>query len=368
MNHINCIALILSLSFTMIFFIFKKNKNYIVYEKNNMILLDILKIAYTSKFVDEAGLKILNILNKYYIFDNITLFKYDEYKDRLNIISTNIIFKDIADSKELINMVHNFINKSTDAYIESSNMPLKYKSTLQRDIKYLYFIPLKTNNRVIGALLIENVNLYNKNLSKDYESEFFKVITNTIALALQNLIYFDKITSSSYTDGLTEVYNRHYLNIFISEKVHTYYKNNIPFTIVLFDIDYFKKINDTYGHNFGDEVLKEVAKFVSKNIRDDDIIIRYGGEEFLLFLPNITKETAFLRIDNIRDRISQLIIIDNKGTAARVTVSFGLASYPDDSSDINDLIEKADKALYHSKYTGRNKTTAYNNNLTVSNI
>ena len=217
--------------------------------------------------------------------------------------------------------------------------------------------------------MIEKTNPYSKNEEKEFETEFFEVVTETITLALQNLIYFEKIRDSAYIDGLTQIYNRKYMDIFLPKKTKAYVHNNINFAIVMFDIDYFKKFNDTYGHQFGDLVLRELSKIVSKNIREIDVLFRYGGEEFVIFMPNITKETVFNRIDNMRKRVADLIIVDEKGMSAQVTCSFGISVFPSASNDgnIKKLINEADTALYFSKESGRNKVTLYGEELKLCN-
>ncbi len=334
----------------------------IEYQKNNLILKEILEIAYKSQIVEDAGVKIISILNKYFDYDYCSLYRYDKGRDSLNILCTTVDGSDFNELVELGNDLFELNKSRTDAYIESSNLPLNYKSTLKRNVHYIYFIPLKREDLIIGALLIEKVNS-NKNEKTSFETEFFEVVTETITLALQNLIYFEKISNSAYLDGLTGVYNRKYMDLYLPKKFLTYSKVKIPFSIVMFDIDHFKKFNDTYGHQFGDLVLKDLSNFVLKNIRETDVLFRYGGEEFLIFMPNIDEITTFNRIEHIREAISNLILTDDKGVSAQITCSFGIVSFPSNGNSIDELINMADKALYYSKNKGRNRTTLYSERL-----
>lgn len=329
------------------------------YTKNNLILKGILEVAYNSQLVEEAGIKIIKILNTHFDFDYCTLYRYNKKRNSLDIICSTDNYLNMGDLTDMGNRLLDINKDKADAYIETSNFPLNYKSTINRNIKYIYFIPLKTSNTIIGALLIERVNLYNKKEKKAFETDFFKIVTETITLALQNLIYFEQITNSAYLDGLTGAYNRKYMDIYLSEKIKIYSNNHIPFAITMFDIDHFKNFNDTYGHQFGDLVLKELCKFVEKNIRETDILFRYGGEEFIIFMPNINEITVSNRIDNIRKSISKLIIIDEKGISAQITCSFGVVTFPNNKGIVEELINKADQALYNSKNNGRNRTTIY---------
>jgi diguanylate cyclase (GGDEF)-like protein len=120
-------------------------------------------------------------------------------------------------------------------------------------------------------------------------------------------------------------------------------------------LDNFKSVNDSFGHTAGDRVLKHVAKLLQKNIRDVDVIARYGGEEFVFLLPEADKEEAYTVSERLRKKLSGLQFDD----LPRITISLGIASYPDDSDDIDLLIKKADAALYTAKQSGRNKVVVY---------
>lgn len=140
-------------------------------------------------------------------------------------------------------------------------------------------------------------------------------------------------------------------------------RNNSTFSIALFDIDHFKKFNDTYGHRHGDKVLTEVAQFVKNNIREDDTVFRYGGEEFLIHFNKTNNKEIISRLERIRSGIEKLKIQNDKGEVTPVTASFGLAEYPTHGETPDELIENADKALYKAKNDGRNRIVTYTNNI-----
>jgi diguanylate cyclase (GGDEF)-like protein len=121
------------------------------------------------------------------------------------------------------------------------------------------------------------------------------------------------------------------------------------------ELDRFKTVNDSFGHTAGDRALKLVAKFLQKNIRDVDILSRYGGEEFVFLLPEADKEEAYTVSERLRKKLSE----QQFDELPRITISLGIASYPDDSDDIDQLIKKADAALYTAKQAGRNKVVVY---------
>ena len=128
-----------------------------------------------------------------------------------------------------------------------------------------------------------------------------------------------------------------------------------PFSLIIIDIDYFKKFNDTYGHQAGDAVLKQVAQTLKKNSRTTDFVCRYGGEEMSIILPNTTSEEALFNANRINKAIAEKEFYLNPSTTASVTISVGVATFPENAETAQDLIEFADKGLYYAKEHGRNQ-------------
>jgi diguanylate cyclase (GGDEF)-like protein len=242
-------------------------------------------------------------------------------------------------------------NMNGAAKIRSSESYLNYKSANKRKIKYSYLIPLNQQDKQIGAIFIENHEDYKEN---QFELEFFKLVIKNIAIALQNCIYRDEIISMAMKDNLTQAYNRNYMKMHLQKQIDS----NKKFTLALFDIDFFKKVNDTYGHDFGDVVLKEVSQFIKKSIKEYDEIYRWGGEEFIIYFNNTESSGVYERLDNIRDNLSRYKIGNEKSEEVTITASFGAVD-SGSGKTIDELISLADKALYHSKETGRNKVTVY---------
>ena len=128
-----------------------------------------------------------------------------------------------------------------------------------------------------------------------------------------------------------------------------------PFSLIIIDIDHFKKFNDTFGHQSGDAVLRQVAMTLKRNVRATDIVCRYGGEEMSIILPNIGKDEAYSTAQKICNRVAERSYKLNNGKESRVTISLGVATYPVDGEDAATLIESADRKLYDAKNSGRNQ-------------
>ena len=160
----------------------------------------------------------------------------------------------------------------------------------------------------------------------------------------------------SNTDGLTSLYNHRYFYECFNEKVRS---GRRPITVLFCDIDKFKLINDIHGHTTGDMILKEVGNIIKKSVKGNGLIFRYGGEEFVVMMDNYPTKESFSIAETIRINIIKSKKIQKHCGDLPVSISIGLASYPDDSIDAKDLIEKADKAMYFAKQNGRNQCCIY---------
>jgi|GEM_PF-2576439 len=171
--------------------------------------------------------------------------------------------------------------------------------------------------------------------------------------------YEQDLFEKAVKDPLTGCYNRRQFNELIAREMNRYIRYNTVFSLIMMDIDHFKHVNDTYGHDIGDVVLKNMAACCASSIRSSDILCRFGGEEFMIILPETTIENAYVAAEKIRKKIEMLQIPLADGRIIRFTLSLGIS----DSSQTNDvetLIKYADTALYTAKETGRNQAIMYN--------
>jgi diguanylate cyclase (GGDEF)-like protein len=174
--------------------------------------------------------------------------------------------------------------------------------------------------------------------------------TNELLIESNNLL-----SELSNTDSLTGLYNRRYLIEFLEREVPRAERTNENFSLLILDIDHFKKVNDTYGHQSGDVVLKVIAEVAKGNLRNYDIAARYGGEEFVVVLPNTPLSEASIVAERLRESV-QALLFPAPMDALTTTVSIGVAAFPSTQvNSIETLLEKADDALYRAKHAGRNK-------------
>ncbi|MBU3913957.1 GGDEF domain-containing protein [bacterium] len=170
----------------------------------------------------------------------------------------------------------------------------------------------------------------------------------------------DEARERAIRDKVTGIYNRRYYDEVIHEEFQAAQNNGKPLSIVMVDLDRFREINDIHGHQAGDSVIKKAARIFQLALRETDILVRYGGDEFAFLMPTTDLEEAF----NITERIRQIIagseiLFDSSKPALRISVSIGIAGYPQNSTNLIELCRMADQALYRAKENGRNKVICF---------
>lgn len=189
----------------------------------------------------------------------------------------------------------------------------------------------------------------------------FSILAFTCAYIIKYLIKsrdFEQQYRLATTDGLTELYNHRYFQEQMRMQVEQSKRYNNNFSLIIIDIDFFKKFNDTFGHQSGDAVLRQVAQTLKRNVRATDIVCRYGGEEMSIILPNTSKEEAQSTAEKICRRVAdrKFKLAGDKDT--NVTISLGVATFPNDGDNASKIIDSADKRLYNAKHNGRNQVGA----------
>jgi diguanylate cyclase (GGDEF)-like protein len=164
-----------------------------------------------------------------------------------------------------------------------------------------------------------------------------------------------KLENQSIRDSLTGLFNRHFMEITLEREIRRATRRDNSMAVLMIDADNFKQFNDTFGHKAGDTVLRSIADRFLSSVRSEDIVCRYGGEEFVIILPDISLEKAAERAENIREAINSLRVTDNGNTLGAVTVSIGVAVFPQDGRSIEALLQASDRSLYAAKKYGRNQ-------------
>lgn len=217
-------------------------------------------------------------------------------------------------------------------------------------VRSLIIVPLKLGKKVKGVLSAQS---YRADAYTEEDKETLELLAATAVIALENARLFSEVQELALTDSLTKIFNRRRFFDLAEQEFDRSRRYDRPFSIIMFDIDHFKKVNDTYGHSVGDVVLQQVAEICKGALRDVDIIARYGGEEFVILLPETTASEAQLMAERLRQLVARTTM-DINSIKINVTLSFGVVEVDKDCKNTEELIDRSDQAQYHSKNSGRN--------------
>jgi diguanylate cyclase (GGDEF)-like protein len=218
-------------------------------------------------------------------------------------------------------------------------------------IRSILAVPMRLGGEVIGAISTQS---YQPNAYNEEDLTLLEMLASYAAIALENSRLFKKIQRLAITDSLTDVYNRRHLFVLGQREFNRARRFKRPLSVIFIDIDHFKEVNDRYGHRAGDQVLTLITRTIQGHIRDIDVMGRYGGEEFLLFIPEVEQEAARHIAERIRVSVEQAL--SKSGfTRPTVTISLGVVSLTEDIPTLSALVARADAAMYDAKRSGRNR-------------
>jgi diguanylate cyclase (GGDEF)-like protein len=314
----------------------------------------------------ECGLYLLDD----YESDLYILNKTDEvlkqfFKDTVSLSSFNLVLRNLFDNiKKVIPSIQKIeiCGISPLSEIEhcfSFGEDHKIIEIEKMDKNYSFKKELKQNDKKIGDIYI----IINKNMNKK-EKKLLEMLLNKIAVPVaisleKELILRElednnkKLYEKSITDPLTKLYNREYMREFLGKKIEEAKRYNFPLSVAMIDIDFFKKINDTYGHLIGDCVLKELSELLKGNFRGSDIVSRYGGEEIFIIMPFTDCENACKKLNYFRELVEEHVFCDKKNV--KFTISAGVCEFDRENDGMDDLVLKVDRKVYFAKKQGRNK-------------
>jgi diguanylate cyclase (GGDEF)-like protein len=232
----------------------------------------------------------------------------------------------------------------------------KFKQSILSRVLSILCVPLIANGEAIGVINITN-KLGGELFNQD-DMDFMVALANQAAIAINNARLYELATK----DGLTKLYLYRHFYYLLDHEIKRADRYEHQVSLLMMDIDNFKDINDTYGHQVGDQMLREIANVISSTCRKIDFPSRYGGEEFSVILPETPKDNAVIIAERLRKRIENIVVRGKDNQAVSTTISIGIASYPSDSSDLKGLIEKADEALYFAKKQGKDCTAQFMEN------
>jgi diguanylate cyclase (GGDEF)-like protein len=227
----------------------------------------------------------------------------------------------------------------------------KFDSETRFKTRSILCAPLISRGRTIGV--VEIINRIGGRFTHA-DLEVLLTLVEPCAIALENAMLFQRTEQLTITDDLTKLFNSRYLNLYIGREIKRCKRHGIPLSVIFLDLDGFKGINDSYGHLAGSRTLTEVGAILSQAVRESDILARYGGDEFVVVLPETPPSGALVIAERIRRAIESHPFLREQGLSARISASFGIASYPDHALTPEGLIQKADQAMYRVKEREKN--------------
>jgi diguanylate cyclase (GGDEF)-like protein len=225
-----------------------------------------------------------------------------------------------------------------------------YPFTKGRNIKSLVCVPFIAKGKILGIVLIEH---RIKEAFNNDHVRLLEIISQQVSIAIENARLYQQLQDLARLDGLTGAYNRLFFQEKLDEEFLKAQEQQYDLSFMIIDIDNFKKYNDTYGHIFGDMILKKMSEYIMNTLRKEDIFARYGGEEFAVLMPRTALDQAYEKAEEIRKNVSEMTFT-NGIVSANITICIGVSNFPDYSSNPVELIKTADDALYVAKNNGRN--------------
>ncbi|MBI4685117.1 MAG: GGDEF domain-containing protein [Nitrospirae bacterium] len=274
-----------------------------------------------------------------------------------SILGASTGFVHELENRKLDSIYEDVVGLTDPLYVFEPNEIEKIDILKKEGIVFIVAIPLRFGSETKGILMLAS----GVEVKFDFDmAALFSLMGNNISLIVEKVMLFQETQRLALTDSLTGLYNvRHFYDI-LNKEIARARRYNALFSLILFDIDDFKVINDTYGHQAGDEVLRSVASILKCISRETDIVVRYGGEEFILMLPNTSKQETFNLANRIKEKIEDHKYLEKE--AVNITISGGIATFPEDAGDSKALLYAADMAMYKAKAMGKKRICFYGEN------
>ena len=214
-------------------------------------------------------------------------------------------------------------------------------------------LPLTLNAEAVGVLQVTCEHSVDRS-----GTALLQEMARALSVAVRNAETFEKTKRLTFTDDLTALYNSRFMALYLDRELKRCRRMRSSLSLLFMDLDGFKEVNDTHGHLAGSKTLVEVGAVLEKTVRDADVLIRYGGDEFVILFPETPLSGGLIIAERIRQVIGNTRFLETQGIEARVSASIGIAAYPESAEDVRSLITGADRAMYQAKSLGKNRVIA----------
>src|SRR5689334_25091985 len=321
------------------------------------IFHDVAKALTSSLNLDSILQTIMEKMAVFFRPDTWSLLMVDEQKDELYFA---IAVGDAADALKSIRLkvgegIAGWVAKHGESLLvpDVYNDP-RFAKRIDEMTKWqtrsIICVPLRSKLRVLGVIQLVNVNMQH---FTDQESFFLQSICDYAAIAIENARSVEKIQELTITDDCTGLYNARHLHRTLETEVYRSSRFGYEFTVLFIDLDHFKQVNDTHGHLIGSKLLAEIGYQIKAQLRLIDYAFRYGGDEFVVLLPQTGKDAALFVARRLRDMLRTNTFCQEEGLNLSVRASIGVATYPHDAKTPQDIIRQADEMMYLVKNTSR---------------
>ncbi|MBZ5514800.1 MAG: sensor domain-containing diguanylate cyclase [Acidobacteriia bacterium] len=228
----------------------------------------------------------------------------------------------------------------------------RFDELTQTDTRSVVCVPIKGREKILGV--IELVNCLGRESFRAADIPILKSLADYAAIALENARYVQRIHELTITDDCTALYNARHLNFVLDAEIYRSTRYGYEFSVIFLDLDHFKQVNDTHGHLVGSKLLWMIGDLIKGHLRLIDYAFRYGGDEFVILLPQTSKQNALMVVRRLKSLLNSSVFFTDEGLNITVTASFGVAAFPGDGRSRRELLRMADEAMYLVKNTTRN--------------
>ncbi len=321
------------------------------------IFHDVAKTLTSSLELDSILQTIMEKMAEYFRPDTWSLLMVDEERDELYFAIA------VGSASEALKNVRLKVGEGIAGYVAKHGEKVVVPDVLKDprfakridemtklETQSIICVPLRSRLRVLGVIQLVNVDM---NHFGDQESFFLQALCDYAAIAIENARAVERIQELTITDDCTGLYNARHLYKTLETEVYRSARFNYEFTVVFIDLDHFKQVNDTHGHLVGSKLLSEIGYLIKAQLRLIDYAFRYGGDEFVVLLPQTGKDQALVVAKRLRDSLRTSMFCKDEGLNINVRASMGVATYPHDAKTPHDVIRQADEMMYLVKNTSR---------------
>jgi diguanylate cyclase (GGDEF)-like protein len=317
------------------------------------IFHDVAKTLTSSLDLDAILQTIMEKMAEYFRPDTWSLLMVDEEKDELYFA---IAVGDAADALKNVRLkvgegIAGWVARNgEDLIVPDVYADPRFAKRIDEITHSIVCVPLRSKHRVLGVIQLVNVPLQNYG---DNEVFFLHALCDYAAIAIENARAVEKIQELTITDDVTGLYNARHLYKVLDTEVYRSARYGYEFTVIFIDLDHFKQVNDTHGHLIGSKLLSEMGYTIKSQLRLIDYAFRYGGDEFVVLLPQTGGDAGLIVARRIRDALRKSAFCKVEGLNLNVRASMGMATYPHDATTPHDIIRQADTMMYEVKNTTR---------------